>query len=63
MQKYRVEVNSFCTRFIQRHITVNASNEDEAASKAIDKFKDLESKLPSSVDFGEPRAEEIEEIV
>lgn len=61
MTKYRVEVGSFCTRYIQRCITVNASNEDEAASKAIDEFKDLEWKIATSIDYGSPRINNIEE--
>lgn len=62
MQKYKVEVGSFCTRLVQRKITVNAKNEDEAAMKAIDKYKDMEADIASSVDFGEPRVDFIDPL-
>lgn len=57
MPKYKVEVGSFCTRLVQRTITVNAKSEDEAATKAIDKYKNLEAEIASSVDCGEPRVD------
>lgn len=59
MPKYKVEVGSFCTRLVQRKITVNAKNEDETVLKAIDKYKDLEADIASSVDCGEPRVDYI----
>ena len=60
--KYSVEVGSFCTRLITRKITVSAGDEAEATKKAIDKFISLETKLPASVDYGEPRIDFVEEI-
>lgn len=57
MPKYKVEVDSFCTRLVQRKIVVSAKNEEEAAAKAIDKYKDLEAELVASVDCGEPRVD------
>lgn len=62
MPKYKVEVGSFCTRLVQRKIIVNAKNEDEAAMKAIDKYKDMEADIASSVDFGEPRVDFIDPL-
>lgn len=57
MPKYKVEVGSFCTRLVQRKITVSAKNEEEAAAKAIDKYRDMEAEIVSSVDCGEPRVD------
>lgn len=62
MPKYKVEVGSFCTRLVQRKIIVSAKSEDEAAMKAIDKYKDLEADIASSVDCGEPRVDYISEV-
>lgn len=62
MPKYKVEIGSFCTRLVQRKITVNAKSEDEVAMKAIDKYKDMEADVASSVDCGEPRVDNISEI-
>lgn len=56
MPKYKVEVGSFCTRLVQRKITVSAKSEEEAATKAIDRYKMLEADVAASVDCGEPRA-------
>ena len=60
--KYRVEVGSFCTRMVTRTITVSANNEEEASTKAIDKFIDKECKLPSYCDFGSPQVDFVEVI-
>ena len=60
--KYKVEVGSFCTRFIKRTITVYADNETEARGKAIDEYWRKEQLLENSVDVGEPRIDFIEEI-
>lgn len=57
--KYKVEVGSFCTRLVQRKLTVNAKNEEEAAKKAIQLFEKMEAEISSSIDSGEPRADEI----
>lgn len=57
--KYRVAVGSFCTRLIMRTITVNAKDEEEASSKAIDEYFKKEENVPSSVDAGEPRVSSI----
>lgn len=57
MPKYKVEVGSFCTRLVQRTITVCAKNEEEATIRDIDKYKDLEAGLSTSVDCGEPRVD------
>lgn len=58
MAKYRAEVGSFSTRFIQRNLTVYAKNEADARRKAIDLYweKELEA---GSVDPGEPHVDEI----
>lgn len=53
--KYTVEVGSFCTRFIQRNITVDANNEIEASAKAISMFVINEMELENYNDFGSPR--------
>lgn len=55
--KYKVEVSSFCTRLVQRKLTVNAKNEEEAAEKAILLFEKMEAEIPSSIDSGEPRVD------
>ena len=60
MPKYKVEVGSFCTRLVQRKIIVSAKNEEEAATKAIDKYRDMETEIASSVDCGKPRADFID---
>lgn len=60
--KYKVEVGSFCTRFIKRNITVNANSEEKAMEKAIDKFKDKEMELANYSDFGTPQADSIEKV-
>ena len=60
--KYRVEVGSFCTRFVQRTITVHAGDEAEAADKAIRKFEELEYKLKNADDAGSPQADWVEQI-
>lgn len=57
MPKYKVEVGSFCTRLVQRKIIVFAKNEEEAATKAIDKYRGMEAEIASSVDCGEPRVD------
>jgi len=62
MGKYNVEVGSFCTRMVTRHITVSASSEDEAMQKAIDKFIDKEYELGCSSDAGSPQVNSIEEV-
>jgi len=59
--KYKVEVGSHVTRFVQRTITVYAKDEDEAREKAVDKYIEMEYKL-NSVDAGEPRVDFITEI-
>ncbi len=51
---YKVGVDSFCTRLVQRKLTVDAKDEAEAAEKAIQLFKKIEGKNPSSVDTGDP---------
>lgn len=53
--KYKVEVGSFCTRLVQRKLTVNAKSEEEAAEKAIRLFEKMETEISSSIDSGEPR--------
>jgi hypothetical protein len=60
--KYKVELGSFCTRLITRKITVNAKDEREAGQKAIDKFIELEQKVSSSVDFGEPHIDFVDVV-
>ena len=60
--KYKVEVGSFCTRFVKRNVYVNAKNEEEAAEKAIDRFIDLEMQLDSSNDPGTPQVDSIQEV-
>lgn len=60
--KYRVEVGSFCTRLITRTITLNAKDEEEASSKAIDEYWKKEQQLSNSVDAGEPHVDFIEVI-
>ena len=62
MAKYRVEVGSFVTRMVTRHITVNAKNEEEAEQKALDKYYELEMALANSSDAGSPQVDFIEEI-
>ena len=62
MAKYKVEVGSFCTRLVQRKITVSAKSEEEAAAKAIDKYKMLEADVAASVDCGEPQVDFIDAI-
>lgn len=62
MEKYKVEVGSFVTRFVQRTITIKAKNEDEAASKAIKKFIDREMALSNSHDPGSPHADFVEPL-
>lgn len=59
--KYKAEVGSHVTRFVQRSITVYAKDEDEAREKAIDKYIEMEYKL-NSVDAGEPQVDFITEI-
>jgi len=59
--KYKVNVGSHVTRYIERNITVYAKDEDEATEKAIDKYIEMELKLVS-VDAGEPQINSIEEI-
>lgn len=58
MAKYKVEVNSFSTRFIQRHLIVYAKDEVEAKEKAVEMYCKKESEA-GSVDPGEPRVDEI----
>ena len=60
--KYKVEVGSFCTRLIQRTITVQAKSEADASEKAIEKFIEIEMKLANSNDFGTPRVDFVEEV-
>lgn len=60
--KYKVEVGSFCTRFVKRTITVNAKNEVEASEKAIAKYIDKEQQLNCCNDFGTPQVDSVEEI-
>lgn len=62
MQKYKIEVGSFCTRLVQRKLTVNAKNEEEAAEKAILLFEKMEAEIPSSIDSGEPRVDFIKPL-
>lgn len=57
--KYCVEVGSFCTRLVKRTITVYANDENEAGIKAIDKFKDKEVELPTSIDHGTPQVDSV----
>lgn len=61
MAKYKVEVGSFVTRLVTRQFTVNAKNEEEARLKAVDKYINLETKISSSVDFGSPQVDFINE--
>lgn len=60
--KYKVEVGSFCTRYVKRTITVHADNETEASEKAVNKFIDTEMQLVNYSDFGSPQADSVEEI-
>lgn len=60
MSKYRAEVGSFVTRFVQRKITVYADNEKDAREKALEKFVDMEAMLDNSNDPGEPQIDNIE---
>jgi len=60
--KYRVEVGSFCTRYVGRNIIVNAKNEDEAAKKALNKFLEKEIKLSTCSDPGLPQVDSIIKI-
>lgn len=60
--KYKVEVGSFCTRFIGRIITVKAKDEEEAKTKAINEYVKRESKLASSNDIGNIQVDFIEVI-
>lgn len=60
MAKYRVEVGSFVTRFVQRKITVHAGSENDARDKALEKFLEIEAMLPNSNDPGEPQVDDIE---
>ena len=62
MGKYKVEVGSFVTRMVTRHITVSAKSEEEAEQKAIDKFCELEMNMLSSVDVGSPQIDSIDEL-
>ncbi len=62
MGKYRVEVGSFVTRMITRHIIVSAKNEDEAREKAIKKYEQIEMALPSSSDTGSPQVDSVIEV-
>lgn len=57
--KYKVEVGSFCTRLVQRKLTVNAKNEEDAAEKAIRLFEKMEAEISSSIDSGEPRIDDV----
>jgi len=59
--KYKIEIGSHVTRYIQRTITIYAKDEDEAKEKVIDKYIEMENKL-NSVDAGEPQVNFIEEI-
>ena len=61
MAKYRVEVGSFSTRFIQRRLTIYAKNEAEARKKAIDLYWEKELKA-CSVDPGEPKIDDLAEV-
>lgn len=60
--KYKVEVGSFCTRLVQRKLTVNAKNEEEAKEKAIRLFEKMEAEILSSIDSGEPRIDDVEQL-
>ncbi len=61
--KYKVEVGSHVTRYVQRNITVYAKDEDEAREKAIDKYIKLEySPKLTSVDAGEPQVNFVDKI-
>ncbi len=62
MEKYRVEVGSFVTRLVTRIITVAAGSEDEARQKALEKYEQVEMKLPNSVDAGSPQVDNIIKI-
>lgn len=62
MAKYKVQVGSFCTRLVQRTITVYAKNEAEAEMKAIDKYEDMEKDISASVDSGEPIIDYIDRV-
>ena len=62
MAKYEVEVGSLVTRLVTRKIKISAKSEEEAKAKAIDKYIDLELKVPSSVDAGSPRVDFINEV-
>ncbi|MCQ4924998.1 hypothetical protein NE686_17995 [Tissierella carlieri] len=58
--RYKVEVGSFCTRYVKRTVTIHAKSETEASEKAINKFIDKEMQLVSSVDPGTPQVDCIE---
>jgi len=58
--KFKVNVGSHVTRYVERNIVVYAKDEDEAREKAIDKFDEMEMKL-NSVDCGEAQVNSIEE--
>lgn len=58
--RYKVEVGSFCTRYVKRTVTIHANSETEASEKAINKFIDKEMQLVSSVDPGTPQVDCIE---
>ena len=60
--KYKVELASFCTRLVTRRIIVHAENEVEASKKAIDKFIEIEQKLPCSNDCGEPHVDFVDVV-
>ena len=60
--KYRIEVGSFCTRMVTRHIMVYAKDETEASQKAINKFIEEEFKLSTASDAGSPQVDFIEVV-
>lgn len=57
--KYKVDVGSFVTRMCTRKITVHAANEEEAKAKAIERYMELEYKLPCASDYGTPQVDGI----
>lgn len=62
MGKYQVEVSSFVTRMVTRHIIVYSENEIDAQQKAIKKYCDLEMSLPNSSDTGSPQVDAVKKV-
>lgn len=60
--RYEVEIGSFYTRLVTRTIFVEATDENDAKSKAIDEFYEIERQMPNSINAGEPHIDIIEEV-